>query len=321
MPKRISARLWWLGWLGLLPPGPGPLAWNRVLVLFFFAPLLEDAVRFARRRRAQRARRPHVEAPLPRSAGGPVRFWLRFVVSSTLASFHRAGLRQMVRQLRGDAAARDRAGDPGPAPETYAQKVEYTLPFRGEWLVLNGGVTPETSHSWEIVSQRYAYDVVIADGAGRRERGEGTRPEDFLCYGEPVLAPADGEVTAVVEGVRDAPRPGTGWLDWRTPQLGGNSVTLRHAPDEYSYLAHLAPGSVRVQPGQRVRRGEEVGRCGNSGHSTEPHLHFQVQDHADFFLAVGLPVRFSGVAADGEAAPDALYLSAGMRVRPAAGEP
>ena len=213
-----------------------------------------------------------------------------------------------------------RTGEHPPTPGVYPQQVEYRLPFEGEWLVMGGGITPETSHSWDLLSQRYAYDFVIADATGRRHRMNGSRKEHYHCYGEPVLAPADGVVVSVQDQVRDTPWVGTGWVDWLCRDFGGNSVTIRHAEREWSYLAHLIPGSITVGPGEGVRHGQVIGRCGHSGHSTEPHLHFQVQDHPDFFQAVGLPVAFSWCTMDGDSAPEPVHLQAGIRVRHTAGE-
>jgi hypothetical protein len=117
---------------------------------------------------------------------------------------------QVVRQFRGGAAARRRLRGEVPEPSTYRQKVEYRLPFAGEWWVMNGGVTREASHSWDLLSQRYAYDFVIADSAGKRHHEEGTCKKHYFCYAEPVLAPAAGVVVPVRDGVRDAPEVGTG---------------------------------------------------------------------------------------------------------------
>lgn len=262
---------------------------------------------------------PSPELPLPGPAKGTGSLSLRYFVSTTLAVANPWQLVQMVRQGAGQIRAERRVGEEAPSPSTYVQKVAYTLPFggdpaEGDWLVVNGGVTEETSHSWDFLEQRYAYDFVVADETGARHTGEGKRVDDYYAYGEPVLAPADGEVVYARDGVRDAPKPGTGCVDWRSRDFRGNSVTIRHAENEYSFSAHLLPGSVRVRPGERVRRGDEIGRCGHSGHSTEPHLHFQVQDQADFFGAVGLPVKFTGVEVVGMDAQAWEYLEAGMRV-------
>ena len=204
-----------------------------------------------------------------------------------------------------------------PLAETYTQKTRYTLPFSGQWLTLNGGTTPQNSHSWEIITQRYAYDFVITDAERRRHSETGTRLEEYYCYNLPILAVADGEVVRVSDGVRNAPFIGYGLADFLARDFRGNFVVIQHAPNEYSFSAHLIPGSITVQVGQRVTRGQEIGRCGHSGHSTEPHLHFHIQDHPDFFLGMGLPVKFEEVNVDGISTEEPIYLQAGMYVQPA----
>lgn len=225
---------------------------------------------------------------------------LRYLLSSSLSVISPWQWREVWTQVRAEAALRARTGDRDPSPYEFQQQIDYTLPFAGEWLVVNGGVERETSHSWDLLSQRYAYDFVIADDAGNTHAGAGRRVDDYFCYGQPILAPADGVVVSIADGVRDAMHPGTGWVDWRAARIGGNSVTIRHAEREFSYLAHLQPGSIGVSPGQAVQCGEQIGRCGNSGHSTEPHLHFQLQDGPDLHHAMCLPVQFSRVLVDGQ---------------------
>lgn len=194
-------------------------------------------------------------------------------------------------QLIGELAARARYRFRPPTPEAYRQQVSYTLPFKGVWWVGNGGPDASTSHSWHLVGQRYAYDFLITDESGKTYRHNGRRLEDYYAFGAPVLAPADGVVVAVQNRHHDCPWPGV--LDPFAWSILGNYVLIRHADNEYSLLAHLRRGSVKVRPGDRVLRGQIVGECGNSGNSSEPHLHFQVQDHPNFFLAASLPVRYS----------------------------
>jgi murein DD-endopeptidase MepM/ murein hydrolase activator NlpD len=74
----------------------------------------------------------------------------------------------------------------------------------------------------------------------------------------------------------------------------GNHVVVDHGDGRYALCAHLQRGSVDVRPGQRVKSGEQIARCGNSGNSTEPHLHFQVMDRSRPAFAAGLPFRFTG---------------------------
>ena len=77
--------------------------------------------------------------------------------------------------------------------------------------------------------------------------------------------------------------------------LRGNYLLLQHSPREYSLLAHLKPGSLLVRQGESVRQGQPVAACGNSGNSSEPHLHFQLQDTPDFYTSAGLPIPFSSL--------------------------
>ena len=180
----------------------------------------------------------------------------------------------------------------------YDLEASYRLPVEGTWTVVNGSLREEYSHSWIPVNQRYAYDFVITDEDGR-SRPEGTTPavEEYYCYDEPVLAPADGVVVDVFDTDLE-PTRGGGFSHPLKRSIPGNYVTIQHTPDEYSCLAHLVPGSLEVEPGEEVSRGQQVGRCGHTGNSSEPHLHFQVQDHPTFELSAGLPVRFEGVAVD-----------------------
>ncbi|GAB6862660.1 M23 family metallopeptidase [Haloplanus litoreus] len=177
-----------------------------------------------------------------------------------------------------------------PHPETYESTVEYRLPFDGEWTVVNGSPDKRYSHSWFPVRQRYAHDFVITDNDGRTHDGSGGL-DSFYCFDEPILAPAAGTVVRAKDGHRDHHRT-TGWIDPLQYRLAGNYVVIEHADGAYSFLAHLKKGSVCVTPGEHVEQGQEIGRCGHSGNSSEPHLHFHVQDHKIPYVGAGLPVQF-----------------------------
>ncbi|SFL26360.1 Peptidase family M23 [Halogranum rubrum] len=227
---------------------------------------------------------------------------------------------QGIRQLLGHLPILARYRGRLPTPDRYVQSTSFHLPFEGEWTVVNGSYEREHSHSWGVLTQRYAYDFVITDDEGRTHTGDGTSPEDYYCYGEPVLAPADGVVVATNDGHRDYHRAG-GWLDPTQRDIRGNWVAIEHDGGEYSLLAHLQCESVLVAAGDRVERGQQVGRCGHSGNSTEPHLHVHVQDHPDFFLGMGLPVQFDDVTtrtgpSASETTHSRAFLTAGDLVRP-----
>jgi Peptidase family M23 len=188
------------------------------------------------------------------------------------------------------------------------EPVEVAMPVRGRWLAYNSPADRVPSHHLHAYGQTYAVDLVHVPR--ERERPgfawwpPARRPRDFPAFGQPILAPADGVVVhthdrerdhwsrtslpamlyLLVEGtVRELSGPGC---------ILGNHVVLDIGGGVYAVFAHLRRGSVRVRRGQRVRLGQQLAECGNSGNSTEPHLHFQLQDHRSVLLAAGLPLRF-----------------------------
>jgi murein DD-endopeptidase MepM/ murein hydrolase activator NlpD len=131
-------------------------------------------------------------------------------------------------------------------------------------------------------------------------------PSDFPAFGQPVLAPADARVVAARDGARDH-RSRSTWaafaymmVEGSLRELGGagrvlgNHVVLDLGGGVYAVLAHLRHGSVAVRPGEQVRRGQVIGHCGNTGNTSEPHLHFQLMDHPRPTVAAGLPFTFAG---------------------------
>lgn len=177
----------------------------------------------------------------------------------------------------------------------YTIKSTYALPFHGEWYVINGGVTKNTSHSWEVLPQRFAYDFAIVDDEGESSSGDKKDLHSYYCYGKDILAPADGIVVSVKNNFPDCRIMDNGQPDPDTPDIGGNRVIIKHASDEYSAICHLMTRSITVRKGQPVKRGDVIAKCGNSGNTTEPHVHIQVQNTAHFYSSMGLPVPFPGI--------------------------
>lgn len=201
-----------------------------------------------------------------------------------------------------------------------AASIVGSLPGAGWWTVVNGGISQTTSHSWNLIAQRYAYDLVITGPDDRSYRTDGRAPDDYYAFGQPVHAVAAVVVVACQITIRDAPRAGSGWIDWRTRDIRGNFVTIRHADRCYSLTAHLQQGSCPLRVGDTVNQGQFIGRCGHSGHSTEPHVHLQLQDHPSFYLSQGLPMRFAAFErrSVGELGAEVCqegYLSGGQEVR------
>jgi murein DD-endopeptidase MepM/ murein hydrolase activator NlpD len=185
---------------------------------------------------------------------------------------------------------------PSAAPSRFAgrkTRASLRLPFEGAAYVAWGGRAPHQNYHVQFADQQFAYDFFLLDG-GAIHRGDGSRNEDYACFRRAVVAPAAGTVRAVLDTVTDN-RPGR-----MNPDLPpGNHVVIDHGRGEYSVLAHLRRGSVRVHPGDRVKSGQAVGTCGNSGNSSAPHLHYHLQTRAQPGTGVGLPAQFRDYQADG----------------------
>ncbi len=142
------------------------------------------------------------------------------------------------------------------------------------------------------ISRRYAIDWrQVRDGA--TFVGDPIKAQSHHAYGQPVFAVDDGTVVAATDGFPDnVPRTSKGFetaVPVTMETIAGNAVTLDLGDGHYALYAHLAPGSVRVKEGDRVKRGQSLGRIGNSGDSREPHLHFEVTDSPNLLAGEGLP--------------------------------
>ena len=146
--------------------------------------------------------------------------------------------------------------------------VATSLPFFGEWEVSQG-------HNGEITHKgawRHAWDFIITDKNNKQFKGTGDFSEDYFCFGKAITAPFDGTVMEVINSIPDNI---IGDVD--TKNNWGNTVIIKHHHDIYSKLSHLKYHSVEVKEGDRVKQGQLLGKCGNSGRSPYPHLHFQFQ--------------------------------------------
>jgi len=173
---------------------------------------------------------------------------------------------------------------------TGRNKTVLDLPFKGEWLVFWGGDTVAQNYHQDAATQRFAFDILKVDAEGKTHRGEGKQNEDYYAFGQEIVADADGVVTDVVTGVKDNV-PGV-----MNPLMAvGNFVMIRHTNGEVSVFCHLKFGTIRVKVGDKVKAGEVLGLCGNSGNSTEAHLHYQVQGTTLFEAENSMKVFFRRV--------------------------
>lgn len=176
-------------------------------------------------------------------------------------------------------------------PAVEKHQTLMSLPFKGSWLVVWGGDTPELNQHHDVPNQRFALDLIGVGEGGKTQRGDGSRNEDYYAFGREIIAPADGTVLEVIEGVRDN-TPGS----MNPFSAVGNCVTIQHREGEVSVLAHFKRGSIVVKVGDKVKRGQLLGKCGNSGNSSEPHLHYHLQDSPVLQDGLGIKCVFQKVS-------------------------
>lgn len=191
-----------------------------------------------------------------------------------------------------------------------SEPVDLAYPFTGRWLVQNSPANRVPSHGTHLFATAYAIDFVPVTDADRTAPitfGSLVRPEPadgFPGLGRPILAPIDGVVAAAHDSEPDHPayrglpsiryaltqrrRAASGWV-----ALAGNHVLIEGRGIVVA-LCHLQRDSGEVSVGQRVRAGDVLGRCGNSGNSTEPHLHVQAIDGREVERAEAVPLTFDG---------------------------
>jgi len=162
-----------------------------------------------------------------------------------------------------------------PGPKT--EGVVLAAPFRGEWLVVNGGRSALINIHYRLANQRDALDIErIVNGQERT--GDRKKWTSYPSWGETLYAPADGKIAKVVNDLDDNP------LGQRDEEhLAGNHVAIDMGNGRFVMMAHLQKGSVLVAEGDVVRTGQPIAKCGNSGNTTGPHLHLQVQNGPDFY--------------------------------------
>ncbi len=191
------------------------------------------------------------------------------------------------------------------------------FPLRGEWLSPNTPGSRIPSHGTNRFGTRYAYDFIQVDWSRRGLPGYRISPlryllagallTDYYCWGAKIYAPCDGLVIEardhypenmktgllrdLAKAYRNAHR-----FDPQTEDVqsvAGNFIIIKYHDGVYAALCHLKTGSIRVLPGQPVKKGEYIGNVGHSGNSFAPHLHFQLMDSLDITAANGVPCAFA----------------------------
>lgn len=185
------------------------------------------------------------------------------------------------------------------APKPERNSVKLILPFKDEWTVFWGGDTREQNYHVDYVAQKNAFDIVIRDSSGKSYLTHGKTNEDYYAFGKELIAPCDGEVVLVVDGIKDNV-PG----QMNAIYVPGNTVVIKVAANEYLLFAHFKQHSIVVKEGQKIKQGQLLGLCGNSGNSSEPHLHFHIQNVENMMNATGMKCYFDNIIVNGSPKSD-----------------
>ncbi|MEV8020436.1 M23 family metallopeptidase [Streptomyces sp. NPDC086554] len=205
-------------------------------------------------------------------------------------------------------SARRRIETAPPAP------VEVEAPVTGRWSALNSPADKVPSHGTHRLGQSYAIDITAEPAEGPARPAPvwfwpvARRGEAYPAFGMPLHAAADATVVHAEDGQRDhlsrSSLVGVLYF-WLIESVGrsvggtrrivGNHIVLDLGEGTYAMYAHVQQGSLAVRAGDKVTAGQVIARCGNSGNSTEPHVHFQLMDGPDLETARGIPFHWRGV--------------------------
>ena len=186
----------------------------------------------------------------------------------------------------------------------YENKNKYIFPLKGAWLAINN--YDNIYFHRQCYSQEFAMDLIQIDTDFKFYSKKKIANKEYPGYGKNIHAIADGKVIDCFNEFPENPQ-GFGsrlakreWGKLRekygyVAALAGNYIILKHSGYEYSFYAHIVPGSLKIKNGQTVKQGQIIGRLGNSGNSDAPHLHFQLMNGPNILTARGLPCRFTNL--------------------------
>jgi murein DD-endopeptidase MepM/ murein hydrolase activator NlpD len=183
-------------------------------------------------------------------------------------------------------------------------------PLRGDNWQAGNGPSNTSGHRRTIlpidgkahIAQRFAIDWVQLNPDGKTYTGDPLDNKNYRAYGSQALAVADGTIVAVKDGIpQNIPGENSRAVPITLETVGGNHVILDLGKGRYAFYAHLQPGSLKVKIGDHVKRGQVLGLVGNSGNSTEPHLHFHIGDSNSPLGSEGIPYVFESFEAKARA--------------------
>jgi hypothetical protein len=206
--------------------------------------------------------------------------------------------------------------DVAPVPVSKDPPFVIQSPVRGDhWLAVNGPSNTSIHrravlvvYGQPYIGQRYAIDWVQVDKHGATHHSDKSDNRNYYCYNQPIHAVADGKIVEVHDGVPlNVPNSGKLATQITWDSLPGNHIVEDLGGGHFAAYAHLVPGSITVKVGDEVHAGDVIAHLGNTGNSSEPHLHFQLCDAASFIKSQGLPFaidKFTRVNYKGETLGD-----------------
>jgi len=204
--------------------------------------------------------------------------------------------------LRHRVTVNDQSVESAPVAVVQAQPLLLAPPLKGSnWMAANGPGNGSIHRRAMLpvdgrvrIAQRFAIDWLKLGADGKSFDGDQKQNQAHHAYGNDVLAVANATVATVKDGVpENVPGIASRAVPITLENVGGNHIILDLGDGRFGFYAHLKPGSLRVKVGERVKQGQVMALVGNSGNSTEPHLHFHVADANSPLGAEGLPYRLA----------------------------
>ena len=192
--------------------------------------------------------------------------------------------------------------DTSATPVDRKPVVVIDAPLTGdEWVAANGpsntsghrrALIPVNGRAY--ISQRYAIDWVELYPDGKTYQGDPADNKNYRAYGHEIHAVADGIVTETKDGLpQNTPGAKSLAIPITLETIGGNHVITDMGNGLYAFYAHMQPGTLRVKVGDKVHRGQVLGLLGNTGNSSEPHLHFDICNASSMLACEGFPYAFA----------------------------
>jgi len=193
----------------------------------------------------------------------------------------------------------------------YKSPNQYDFPLKGSWSAF-GAPTLNSHHRWVSI-QEFAYDFLKMDKKGNTHKKNGSKFEHYYAYGEPIYSIGNGKVVSVLNTVKESSLLLNNDVESQDQRMNkiktlqnellkkgfeyilGNHVIIEHPNGEYSYYMHLKTESVNAKVGDNITKGQQIGKLGQSGMSSQPHLHFQLSDSPKILESRCLPIVFDNI--------------------------